>query len=104
MKVEQTKLPSSLKRYFWDIDFDMLDAEKKYRFIATRIFESGDVEAVRWLVAHVSRERLRAVISESRGLSPKSAHFWGLLFGMDETRIACLQKSSQKLQQSHWLK
>lgn len=100
----QTELPLSLKRYFWDVDFEKLNILNQRPFIATRIFESGDVAAVRWLLRYVSREELKDILSESRGISPKSAHFWSLLFGMDETQIACLQKSSQKLQQSHWLK
>jgi len=104
MKVEQVKPPQSLKRYFWDVDFEKLDILKQRPFIATRIFESGDVDAVRWLFQYVPRRELEDTLSRSRGISPKSAHFWSLLLSIDEKNVACLKKSSQKLQSSHWVK
>ncbi len=35
------------RRIFWDVDFDRLDYDAKWRFVIERVFERGDVEDIR---------------------------------------------------------
>jgi len=36
------------RRIFWDVDFDKIDYDAKYRFVIERVFfERGDVEDIR---------------------------------------------------------
>lgn len=97
------KLPSYLKKYFWDTDFAKLDPEKNRLYILSRIFEYGDVKAVRWALAHFAKEDIKKTLRESRALSPKSGNFWALFFNLRNANLRCFQKSSLKLQSSHWI-
>ncbi|HOZ79719.1 MAG TPA: hypothetical protein PLY34_17115 [Ferruginibacter sp.] len=39
--------PEFNKRIFWDVNFDMIDYQKKSAFVIERVFERGDVEDIR---------------------------------------------------------
>jgi len=97
------KLPSFLKKYFWNIDFTKLDLEKDSFFVITRILEYGDVKDLCWLFKNVKRKQIEEVIMKSRELSPKTANFWSLFLNLDKNKILCLKKSYQKMQRSHWI-
>lgn len=96
------KLPLFLKKYFWDVDFDKLDLSKRTEYIILKLLEYGDIEAVRWLFKNVSRTAIKKVILTQKGLSPKSGHFWSLLFDLNREEIPCLQKPYQKIRKKHW--
>jgi|YelNatPaOPRAMG01_1025707.scaffolds.fasta_scaffold446560_1 hypothetical protein len=68
----------SLKKYFWDTDFNKLDIEKNKKYILERILEIGDEKAVKWMLNNFSRGDLLKVVKTSRQLSPKSRNFWNL--------------------------
>jgi hypothetical protein len=89
-------LPSFLKRYFWDIDFQKLN-KKAYRyFIIERILEYGDEKAVKWMKQTFKLEEIKDTLFHSKNLSFKSANFWQLIFNVDRNKILCLKKLSQK--------
>jgi hypothetical protein len=96
------KLPSFLKKYFWNVDFSELDLEENSFFVITRILEYGDIKALCWLFKHINRRQIENVIMKSRELSPKTANFWSLFLNLDKNKILCLKKSYQKMQRSHW--
>ncbi len=95
------KLPSYAKKYFWDIDANKLDAARHADYVVARLLQYGDVRSMRWLLAHVSSQKIRRVIMRRRGLSSKSANFWGLFFGIPKNKILYLKKSYQKQRKSH---
>ena len=35
------------KRIFWDVNFENIDYDAKYRFVIERVFERGDVDDIR---------------------------------------------------------
>jgi len=96
------KLPSFLKKYFWNVDFTKLDLEKDSFFVITRILEYGDIKDLCWLFKKVERKQIEEVIIKSRELSPKTANFWGLFLNLNKNKILCLKKSYQKMQRTHW--
>jgi hypothetical protein len=96
------RLPSSIKKYFWDADFNTLDIQKHSSYLITRLLEYGDEKAILWMLNHISRKKIKTTVMESRELSPKSANFWGLLLNINKIKIRCLKKSYQKMQGSHW--
>lgn len=97
------KLPSFLKKYFWNVDFAKLDLEKDSFFVITRLLEYGDFKAISWLLKHTKRKQIQEVIMKSRELSPKTANFWSLFLNLDKNKILCLRKSYQEMQKSHWI-
>ena len=71
-------IPSTLHRYFWDVDPELLDSAKHERPIIERLLEKGDMESVRWMLKTYDQGRVADVVRVSRSLSPKSRNFWQL--------------------------
>ncbi len=95
-------LPSFLKKYFWDVDFESIDSKRDQAFIIARLLEYGDTDAIRWLFKSVDQNKVKDVVLKSRGLSRKTVNFWSLFFKLDNSGIKCLKKSYLKMQSSHW--
>ena len=85
------------------MDFDTLDLNQHRPFIVARILEYGDIPALRWLFKSVDKQKIKKVLMDARGFSPKTINFWRLLFNLDKDNIKCLEKSYQKTQSSHWI-
>lgn len=100
--VAKKKLPSYLKKYFWDADFTQLDYERYPRYVLERILELGDEKAVRWMIHNFPQTQIIEALSQSRNLSPKSANFWSLLFQVPPERIRCLRPQFQKTCKTIW--
>ena len=45
--MKEKEKPIFDKRIFWDVDFENLDYDKKYKFVIERVFERGDVPDIR---------------------------------------------------------
>lgn len=96
-------LPSFLKTYFWDVDFQKLDFEKYPNFVIERILEYGNQRSVSWLSQFFSRDIIKETVINSRTLSPKSANFWALILGLDRKKVLCLKKLSTQRRNKFWL-
>ena len=55
-----------------------------------RVLEYGDDEAIAWLRETFNPSEIRRVLCTERRLSPKSATFWALAYGIPETEVAAL--------------
>jgi hypothetical protein len=95
-------MPSYLKKYFWDVDFRLINLRSDDEYVSARILEYGDAKAIRWLFGKVERSRLEKIARDSRKLTPRSCNFWSIFFGLDKNKVKCLKKSYQKMRRSHW--
>ncbi|MFZ2339455.1 MAG: hypothetical protein WAW07_06985 [Bacteroidales bacterium] len=73
------KLPGEFKRYFWDVVFDDLTIEKYPRFIAERLLNYGDLNAIKWLLSWTDRKFILTLVDNSRNLNPKSRNYWKIM-------------------------
>jgi len=96
------RLPLFLKKYFWDVDFKKLDPKKSPGYIIVRLLEFGDERAIRWLLKAFSKKIIKQTVMTSRGLSPRTASFWGRVLGISEKDILCLQTQYLKMRRAHW--
>ena len=96
------KLPPYTYRYFWDIDPAQLDVDEYPVYVLERLLEYGDLSSVRWILEHFSRQEITSVLQTSRRLSPLSANFWALYFGMDKELVPCLSKPYHREQDEIW--
>lgn len=96
------KLPPFLKQYFWDVDFDKIDPEKKPRYVIARILELGDQKATKWLNQNFSQKEIIEATKNTRELSQKSANFWSIIYQIKPTEIRCLQKSFLEKRKVFW--
>lgn len=96
------KLPTFLKKYFWEIDFDKLDTKERSTYVIERILEYGNEEAVRWLFKNYPQKLIKSVVCQTPTLSLAGASFWALVLDIPKSKVRCLQKSYQKLQRAIW--
>jgi len=76
------RLPEEFRKYFWDVDYDDLSLEKYPKFIAERIMNYGDLDAVKWLQSVLEMEFIRSVVLKSRNLNPKTRNYWELMLSI----------------------
>jgi hypothetical protein len=74
-------IPETLRKYFWDVAYEDLSLEKYPKFIAERILNFGDLDAVKWLQSVLDKDFIRSVIINSRNLNPKTKNYWKLMLG-----------------------
>ena len=74
-------LPEEFRKYFWDVDYADLSLKKYPKFIAERILNYGDLNAIKWLETVLDREFIRSVVMNSRNLNPKTKNYWKLILG-----------------------
>jgi uncharacterized protein DUF6922 len=86
-------IPSNLQKLFWDTNLDTFTPEAYPDYTIYRVLELGDDEAVTWLRQTFSEAEIRRVLSAERRLSPKSANFWALIYGVPSREVAALNGS-----------
>lgn len=94
--------PQFLKKYFWDVEFKGINLEEHESYIAERLLEYGDPGALSWLLGNIKKETIKKILFRERALSPKSANFWAVFFGLPRNKILCLKKPYLKRRKSHW--
>jgi hypothetical protein len=67
--MEQRKKPIFDKRIFWDVNFENLDYDKKYKFVIERVFERGDVPDIRNCRRYYGDDLIREVLLNAKFLS-----------------------------------
>lgn len=91
MQGERTthELPESLRGYFWDYDADRLSWDRSRNTIVKRLLQSGGMDAVAWLRAHMSDEEIRDFIvhRRGRGIEPRRLRFWSVVLGIPRIQV-----------------
>lgn len=96
------KIPLEFKKYFWDVDFEKLDPDKKPYFIIQRMLDMGDVEAVRWISKNFDSKEIKYTLTNLRGYSLKSASFWATYYQIPLEKVKCFQQPYLSVRRSHW--
>lgn len=86
------KLPSSLYRYFWNVNPQEINPQKHWQSVISRILELGDERACHYVIRSFPRDMIIETIKNSRELSAKSATFWALIFNINQSDVKCLRK------------
>jgi hypothetical protein len=79
-----------LRRFFWDVDPDTFDPHAYPEYTIFRLLEFGDEEAIAWLRTEFPQGQIETVIRTERRLSPRSANFWALVYGLPPGEVAAL--------------
>jgi len=97
-----TKLPAGLKKYFWDVEFEKIDPDKRKDYILKRILEYGDEEAIAWMWSNFKKSEIKNTLCNFRGYSQKSANFWAFMLNIKKEDVKCLNKSFREIQKQFW--
>jgi len=96
------KLPEFLKEYFWDVEFEKIDLEKRRVYVLRRILDYGDKKALSWMWKNFSEEDIKNILYNYRGLSLKSANFWAVIVGVKKEDVKCLKRRLSKGLMTAW--
>lgn len=87
-------IPSHLRLLFWDIDPEGFDPAEYPRYTIGRVLEYGDRDEVDWMRGRFTEEQILHALRTDRGLTPLSANFWALVYGVPPEEVAALGGSS----------
>jgi len=83
-------IPKELRIFFWDVDADSFDPQQYGDYAIGRILELGTEPAISWIKTTFTEEEIKRVIREDRKLTPRSATFWALVYGIPTEEVAAL--------------
>lgn len=86
-------VPQYLRLLFWDTNLQSFDPTTYPVYTIERVLEYGDEDAVAWLRRTFTDEQILGVLRSDRHLTPLSANFWALLFGVPAHEVAALARS-----------
>ena len=78
-KKHTSKLPEEFQRYFRDVSFEELTLDKYPGFIAERILNYGDLDAIKWLLSWTNKRFLKTIIDDNRNINPKTRNYWRII-------------------------
>lgn len=84
-------VPKSIQTLFHDIDVDTFIPEQYPNYCTSRVLEWGNDDAVGWMRSIFSEDVIRCLLMIVRRLSPKSATFWALIYGIVPLQEAALE-------------
>ena len=87
-------IPQHARLLFWDIDVESFDPQAYPRYAIERVLEYGDEEDVAWMRRIFREEQIVDVVRTDRHLTPLSANFWALHFGVPAGEVASLRASA----------
>lgn len=76
---------------FWDANLDTLEPTAYPHYTIERVLEYGDEADVTWLRGTFPREQIIDVLRTDRHLTPLSANFWALIFGIPAREVVALR-------------
>lgn len=89
-------IPEHLFPFFWDIDCTRFQPERFPDYTILRLLELGDPPAVAWLRGIFSQEQITDAIRTNRCLSPRSAGFWSLVYGIPQDEVRVLRAGPRR--------
>ena len=101
-KIPPKKLPSFLKRLFWDIEFEEIDPSSA--LFKERLLELGDVKDIKFLFSIQNRNLIRNFLINygEKRLSPKSYNFWSNFFDIKNASGNITRNSEKSLGETSW--
>lgn len=83
-------VPEHVRLLFWDIDITGFDPAAYPVYTIERVLEYGDERAASWMRRTFTDEQILDVLRTGRRLTPLSANFWALVFGVSRNDVAAL--------------
>jgi len=87
-------------RYFWDVDFSVLDEISSCRLIIERVFTLGEIHEMNMLISFYGREKVFDVLCNLPYIDPKTLNFVSKLFNKPLKSFRCHRLKQSKPQ--HW--
>ncbi len=85
------QIPTQLYTLFWDVNITSFDPHEYPRYTIGRVLELGNKEAILWMKENFTESQIEEVLKTETRLSPKSAKFWAIIFGVPFHDVAALK-------------
>ncbi len=89
------QIPKYIQHLFWDINVETFDPLEYPEYTISRVLEFGDEEAAIWIKGLFLESEIKKVIRSDKRLSPKSANFWAIIFGIPIGEISALKNNGR---------
>lgn len=93
-RMTESEVIDSLKRLFWDSDFNSEMLDKYPVWAVERVLESGQLEDVHSLQILMGRDLFLESVLKSTRLSPKTSAFWNGI--LKKEGMPCMKRSFRK--------
>jgi hypothetical protein len=100
MKADNEIISGLNPRYFWDVDYSLLNDTSSSRLIIERVFAMGEIHEMNRLIRFYGREKVLEVLSNINYIDPKTLNFISKLFNKPLTEFKCYTLKQSKPQ--HW--
>jgi len=77
------------RRVFWDVDFDKIDYDAKYRFVIERVFERGDVEDIRQCRRYYGDKTITEVLLNAKFLPERRMYLAAAVIDKPVEQFRC---------------
>jgi hypothetical protein len=84
-------IPKHLETFFWDVRVADFNPKLYPEYTIARILELGNAEAISWLRQNFTEQEIVKTVRADRRLSPKSATYWALIYGIPAAEVAALR-------------
>jgi hypothetical protein len=81
--------PILAKRIFWDVDFEKIDYNKKYKFVIERTFERGDIEDIRQVRRFYGDDKVIEALTSAVYLMDETIDFCSGIFEIPKEKFRC---------------
>ncbi len=86
--MQKTK-PRLAKRIFWDVNFDAIDYEEKWKFVIERVFDRGDIEDIRQVRRYYGDEKVIKALTTAMYLFDETINFCSAIFEIPKEKFRC---------------
>ena len=98
--MQKNNKPLLNKRIFWDVNFELLDYDKKSNFIIERVFNRGDVEDIRQCRRYYGDTLVKEALLSANYISNHRIHLASAILNQPLSAFTCYTK--KLLNQAHY--
>ena len=77
------------KRIFWDVDFDKIDYDKKWKTVIERVFDRGDINDIRQARRYYGDEKVIQALTSAKYLFDETINFCSAIFETPKEKFRC---------------
>jgi hypothetical protein len=87
--IMQKAKPILAKRIFWDVNFDAIDYDEKWKFVIERVFDRGDIDDIRQVRRYYGDEKVIEALTTAMYLFDETINFCSGIFEIPKEKFRC---------------
>lgn len=89
------------RRLFWDVNYDTINWDDKYKWVIVRVFERGDVEDIRACRRYYGDEKVREALTSTKWLPLQTIYLACAVLDNELKDYRCYTLAQSNRQ--HWI-